>query len=371
MAGRDIHRLFSPFRPTVCPPKCLQQWLTSWHGFYIVRALIFLIHYLDDYLVFVPPGAPALGIRQKVESVLESVNAPIAHHKTEGPLPSLSFLGIQIDTTQFQLSLPHDKLSRLQSLLDSWKFRKSCTKQELESLAGHLSHAATVIRPGRIFLRSLFALMSRVSNPSHFVRLNLETRADLAWWQRLLHHWNGRSFFPLPTPSCQVYSDASGSFGCGAFLSNASLWFQLQWPDSWSASSIAAKELLPIIVASRLWGKRWSGNHVCFYCDNEAVVTVITKRRAKERLLSDLLRCLLFYAATFHFDFSATHISGASNTVADAISRNHLIIVSSLYPQASQVPVPAALTQFLWALPEWGSPSWMEQFNLSLNSDYL
>ena len=188
--------------------------------------------------------------------------------------------------------------------------KRCCTRKELESLLGHLSHAATVIRPGRIFLRTLFSLLSRLSCPSHFVRLNIEARADLVWWRHLLQHWNGRSFFPLPTLSHHIYSNASSSFGCGAFLDASGGWFQLQWPDLWSSTSISAKELLPIMLAVALWGPQWDGSHVCFHSDNEAVVAVIQRRYAKDKLLHSLLRCLFFYAAIFNFHFSATHIPG-------------------------------------------------------------
>ena len=218
-----------------------------------------------------------------------------AHHKTEGPETSLTFLGIEIDTIRLQLSLPMEKVQCLQDLLFRWRSRKAYTKKELESLLGHLCHAATVIRPGRVFLRNHFCLPSRVSNPCHFVRLNMDARADLAWWQCLLRHWNGLSFFPLPTPSFHVYSDASGSFGCGAVCSKVNQWFQLQWPSAWGDTGIAAKELVPIVIAAVLWGLQWTGQHVCFHSDNEAVVTVITRRFAKHTLL----RCFFFYASFF------------------------------------------------------------------------
>ena len=153
-----------------------------------------VIHYLNDFLIFEPPESDSATRTRAI----------------------LSFLGIQIDTIHFQLSLPADKVQRLQVLLGQWRTRRACTCKDLESLTGHLSHATTVIKPGCIFLRSLFSLMSRVSNPSHFIRLNVEVRADIAWWQCLLKHWNGLSFFPPTAPTTHVYSDVSGSFGCGA-----------------------------------------------------------------------------------------------------------------------------------------------------------
>ena len=259
----------------------------AWCLFY--NHVPWVIHYLDDFLIIGPAGsALASSMRPQAESLLDYVGAPVASHKTEGPLTALTFLGIHMDTVSFQLSLPKDKLLRLRELLSHWRHCRSCTKKDLQRFLGHLSHAATVIRPGRIFLYNLFSLLSRLSAPNHYTRLNLDTRADIAWWQCLLQHWNGCSFFPPAAPSCQVSSDASGSFRCGAYSADLGLWFQLSWPQSWSSNSIAAKELVPIVISAALWGPHWSGKHVRFHCDNEAVVTVIENRVARNDTLIDL-----------------------------------------------------------------------------------
>lgn len=51
----------------------------------------------------------------------------------------------------------------------------------------------------------------------------------------------------------EVFWDASGSFGCGAFVSSLG-WFQLQWPVDWHVFNITDKGLVPIVLASALWG---------------------------------------------------------------------------------------------------------------------
>ena len=268
----------------------------------------YVIHYLDDFLIFVPLGVNALLPCQIFESMFGFVNTPVAHHITEGQSTSLTFLDIHMDSIQSQLLLPREKVDRLQIILSQWVFKRCCTRKKL-SFLGHLSHAAMVIRPGRIFLRTLFSLLSRLSYPSHFVRLNTEARAYLVWWQHLLQHWNGRSF-PLPTPSHHIYSDVSSSFGCGAFLDASGGWFQLQWPALWSSTSISAKELLPNVLAAALWSPQWERRQVCFHSDNEVVVAVVQRWYAKDKLLHSLLCCLFFYAAIFNFHFLATPIPG-------------------------------------------------------------
>ena len=92
----------------------------------------------------------------------------------------------------------------------------------------------------------------------------------------------------------------------------------------------------------------------------------IQKRYAKHQLINKLLRCLFFYAFIFHFNFSATHIPGVLNVAADAISHNNLTLLSSLFLQTTQTPIHNSVSAFLLHLPQWSSPAWMEQFNLSL-----
>ena len=147
-------------------------------------------------------------------------------------------------------------------------------------------------------------------------------------------------------------SDASGSFGCGAFsLSHG--WFQIQWPDNWHSLNIAAKELVPIVIAAALWGHHWKHSCVCFNSDNMAVVGIIRSRTAKDPLLMHLVRCLVFYAASCGFEFIAEHVPGVDNTAADAISRNNIPL------QPSHVTVPKAVLDLLVTrMPNWGSQEW-------------
>ena len=90
------------------------------------------------------------------------------------------------------------------------------------------------------------------------IRLNAAFRADLEWWHVFAHSWNGVSIMresALQAPSFDIWSDASGGWGCGAWWECR--WFQVQWSHwpAFSNASIAANELLPIIVAVAVWGQ--------------------------------------------------------------------------------------------------------------------
>ena len=162
----------------------------------------------------------------------------VAREKPEGPATVLTFLGIEIDTVAMELRLPADKLARLHNLIDHWLNKRAASKRELQSIIGHLSHAATVVQPGRTFLCMLTEASKIPKQPDHLARLNTQCRADIGWWSLFFHHWNGRSYMPSEEITATLTSDASGSWGYGAIASNHH-WFQLKWPSTWSNSNIA------------------------------------------------------------------------------------------------------------------------------------
>ena len=215
------------------------------------------LHYLDDFLLFGPPNQQtcAQALRRTIH-VCQELGVPIAMHKTEGPAPKLPFLGILIDSIKMELSLPPEKVTHITAMILQWRERKGASKRELQSLIGTLSHAATVVPPGRTFLRRMIETMSIPKCQHHHVRLNAEFQSDIQWWACFLPQWNGRAMFPQAQAAHSCWSDSSGSWGCGA-VCTAGHWFQVEWPQSWHRCHIAAKEMVPVVVATAIWGQIW------------------------------------------------------------------------------------------------------------------
>lgn len=323
------------------------------------------LHYLDDFLLLGAPQSPmckrALDLTLMV---CQELGVPIAPHKTEGPSPKLTFLGIQIDSSIMELSLPPDKLIRITHMVLQWRDKQVASKRELMSLIGTLSHAATVVLPGRTFLRRMIETMKIPKFRHHHVRLNTEFRSDIQWWSCFLPQWNGRSILPPAQASYFFTSDASGSWGCGA-VSDSAQWFQVEWPPSWHALHISAKEMVPVVIAAAIWGPSWRSTTVRAISDNMAVVCALSSGSARDPLLMHLLRCLHFFTAHWQISIEARHIAGASNTAADALSRNKHDVFLSCVPQAPSSPSPipqSLLDMLLHNRPDWTSSSWRRMF---------
>ena len=79
----------------------------------------------------------------------------------------------------------------------------------------------------------------------------------MEWWHAFLGPWNGVSMLfevQAQNPQIEIWSDASGGWGCAAIWEGQ--WFQIQWSDhlNFAETMIAAKELLPIVVAAACGG---------------------------------------------------------------------------------------------------------------------
>ena len=299
-------------------------------------------HYLDDFVLVGPPGSRDCGrFLQVALRVCKDSGFPVAEEKTVGPTTLIPLLGIELDLERLELRLPPGKLTKLCELVGKWRRRKCCTKEELQSLTGHLNHACKVVRPGRRFLRGVFRLLSQFRRPDHQIRLNAAFRADLEWWHTFVSAWNGVSMMlkeSLLFPGVVVWSDASGSWGCGAHWGNQ--WCQVPWGEwlGFASASIAAKELLPIIVATAIWGPWWKGLVVMCHCDNEAVVASIKGGYCRDPGMAHMLRYLFYLEVRFDILLTATHVAGVDNKAADAISRNKLdvFLISSPRPHGHQ-----------------------------------
>ncbi|KAL5517936.1 hypothetical protein EMCRGX_G003583 [Ephydatia muelleri] len=151
-----------------------------------------LLHYLDDFLLVGPPGKDTCQeAMSRMLTVCDQLGIPVASEKLEGPTTALTFLGIVLDTSAQQLRLPLDKLEELTGLIRSWLSRHKATKRELLSLIGKLSFAA------------------KLGNFTFTSALMQKQEPTLEW---------------TAADSLQLYTDASGYLGFGAYFNGA--WFR-------------------------------------------------------------------------------------------------------------------------------------------------
>ena len=111
----------------------------------VVFGILFLIHYLDDYLIAnLDEHSCSLDMHKAVK-VFNLLGIPVALDKLVGPFQCITYLGIEIDAAAGIVRPPPQKLVELHSLIASWLQRSKCKNRHLLSLFGKLSFAAKVV----------------------------------------------------------------------------------------------------------------------------------------------------------------------------------------------------------------------------------
>ena len=137
-----------------------------------------------------------------------------------------------------EVRLLQAKVQELQSEIRDWEHKESCLKKEMESLVGKLSRACMVVRPGKMFLRNLYQKLAETAKPYHHIHFNVPVRSDLMWWTLFIRLWNGVSMLLEYRPqrsNHEIWTDTSGSFGCGALWGRH--WLQATWLKIYSLTS--------------------------------------------------------------------------------------------------------------------------------------
>lgn len=286
-----------------------------------------ILHLLDDFLVIDTSTSDGHQTMTTLIQIFESLGIPLSKKKTVGPSTTMEYLGIELDSVKMEARLPEEKTNRIYGLIKDMSQRRSCTKRELLSLLGHLNFAARVIPAGRSFVSYLLQLAHSVEKLHHHVNITSECRKDLDMWAQFLAQWNGISFFLDKTVLAQdieLYTDASSKCGFGGYFHGR--WFQGHWPNDFQTLgndplSMALLELYPIVVAAVLWGHEWSRKTIKFWCDNEATVHILRKRRSQSQMIMKLMRKLTWISAINCFVIISEHVPGSQNVIADSLSR--------------------------------------------------
>lgn len=341
---------------------CFGDMLASDAG---VRASIdALLRYVDDFLTITFPlasGQPddrrAESCRDNVLQVAAELGVPL--DKFKGPATRVEFLGVVVDAARMTLEFTAERRAFMLSELRQWERRKCCRRRELQSLAGVLSFACRVLRPGRAFLQSCFRLLHVADTDRGHVRMSGAFRRDIQWWTAAIATWPGTCIIrdtAVRTPSTavdalHVWTDASER-GQGALFGDN--WFSLAWTP-WQlerarrAHRVAMPflELWAVLSACCAFGERWRGRVVVVHTDCEPAQAAITKHHSDAPESQALVRAVAMCEIQNDFSLCAVHIEGVRNVCADALSRLDMAQFKLACPSAAPSPTPVPQPHFL------------------------
>ena len=108
--------------------------------------------------------------------------------------------------------------------------------------------------------------------------------------------------------------------GCGGVCGDQ--YFQSEFPAaiSQSAFHISAIEMLMVILAVKVWGRRLERAKIRVFCDNEATVQVINSGKTRDVFMQCCLREICYLTAEAQCVVRAVHLPGVQNRLPDLLS---------------------------------------------------
>ena len=271
-----------------------------------------LFNYIDDLIYTGLPSNIHASFRFLLK-LLQDLGLDISRKKLVAPDTTVTCLGIQIDTVTRTLSIPHKKLQEIASICKSWVTKTYCSKKALQSLLGSLLYITKCVKPARIFLNRMLALL-RDNHNVQKILLNQAFFQDLTWFNTFLSSFNGVTYYDHQLPSAQVHLDACLT-GLGGHFDSMVYAFPEVMND------ICQLEMVNIVVALKIWANHWKNKRIHVFCDNVAVVQVLNTGKARDSILATCARNVWLIAAMFNIELKFSHISGKTNVIADLLSR--------------------------------------------------
>ena len=308
-------------------------------------------HILDDFMFFAPSLDLCTKFQKKFEYLCADLGLPIKHSKTVTPSTQVELHGVLVDTVARSVSLPADKCVKATDMLLSMYQKQSVTLKSIQSCIGFLNFACRCIDMARPFLRRLIDLTKNVSRTHHHVSLTREARKDMDTWLLMLQHFNGKALMKDPywtaSNSIRLWSDASG---LGFAVIFGSKWAFGRWPPLWDNYHITVKEMYPIALAMQLWGNKFANHRILFMTDNEAVAYCLRKQTSKDPLVMRLIRWMVATAIRHNVCFSAKHIPGHTNVIADLLSRLSVPQAQAMAPWLASTPEEIPACHLPWTI---------------------
>jgi hypothetical protein len=298
-----------------------------------------LHHYLDDFIsIFSKQQRSRAAIEYAAAlwvQTTDDLGIPRKDSKDELGT-AVTVLGLEIDTIALEVRLPQDKVQRLQATVERLLHSRKASLHDIESLAGLQSFCARGIRLARTFTQSAYNFITFIhrSHRAGLFKLPSALIADLRWWLRLLHDFNGVRLLPdIERPLARAFTDACDD-GLGGYLipHNSGLSprfaFSVRPNRRIRTQHINAKEAFAVLYLLRRWGQQLHRHRLSIYTDSATVHSAITAGFVRGQAMVPL-RELILISARFDIELCCTWIPGSENRLADALSRNDTAWITS------------------------------------------
>ncbi|KAK3238437.1 hypothetical protein CYMTET_51557 [Cymbomonas tetramitiformis] len=286
-----------------------------------------VLPYMDDFLLLLSSRIEALRARELTSQVL--VRLGLSRNEKKGqwePTQLVEHLGLEVDLKAGQFRVTPARLQKihLQSkalLSEASRQRRWLPARKLAAFTGLCQSVYLAVPPARLYLRELHFVLSTRRGWGAKVKLTRQAWSDIEWWLRLpaQSRWNGRKIWRSPTRA-KVHTDAS-LFAWGGVLNlkHAARGF---WSDELRHLHITHLELEAVYKTVQSFLRELTGKVVRLYCDNQAVVAMLSHFTSRNPELMRRMRRLWILLDLNDIELQARYIRSEANEWGERLSRD-------------------------------------------------
>lgn len=237
------------------------------------------------------------------------------------------FIGFIWDGFHKTVRLPERKLlERLAQIDDFLVHSQKFSRDQVEVLAGRLTHVSYILPQLRCYLNSLYRWIHSWVHLYARQLLPEDAREDLQFWKATLKSFKNMQLIASVEPKeIGWVGDASTSFGIGVVI--GSRWSQFRLKDGWeydkgTKRGIAWLETVAIrlglLMLIQLEVK--PGQNLRVWTDNTTSESALKKRKSRDRSVNDEWKIIQHLLIQWQIDLTPSRVVSAENR-ADDLSR--------------------------------------------------
>ena len=296
--------------------KCLRPVVT-----FLRQQGIKVVLYVDDCLI-IAPYALITDHRDFVLQTFEELGFIINYAKSVlEPSTSLEFIGHLLDSLgpgdQPWIYATASKLTQIKKVIKRAIKQGYVQAKLLAKITGHAIYVSKAILPGKIKLRSLYALLRTKITWSDFLTIDNDSLRDLKWWLEAIEGWNGSPLRTAPV-QVQIWTDSS-DYGWGAVCEGIQA--SGTWNPITASKHINFKELTAVQLALESFGHQIAGKSIQVLTDNSTTVAYLNNMGGPVMQLTEVAESIWANVLAQECHLQARHVPGVQNTQADHLSR--------------------------------------------------
>lgn len=237
------------------------------------------------------------------------------------------FIGFIWDGFHKTVRLPETKLQeRIAQIVEFLKTDCKFSRDQVEVLAGRLTHVSCLLPQLRCYLNSLYRWIHSWVHLYSKQLLPVDAREDLLFWHTtLLSFKNSRLIAATEPKEIHWVGDASTSFGVGVLIGDK--WSQFRLRDGWNEEKevkrgIAWLETVAIRVGLLMLvqlGVR-QGQNIIVWTDNTTSESTIRKRKSRDYSVNEEWKKIQHILVQTQLDITPRRVISEENR-ADGLSR--------------------------------------------------